>query len=365
MTARARLQRSASSFEAGHTSAETCWVASQTAGSTTRTYTLGPARRLRSWTDGSTTSTNHYPTASGDSPTWIGVTGGTWTRNITGIGGNLAALQTDTGTGTGTGTLQFADLHGDIVATTDDSTSATSIATYAESNEFGLPYFPTTAYARYGWLGTEQRSRDALAGLTLMVVHLYNPHTGRFLSTDPVLGGNASPYDYDYDYDYQDPYNTFDLNGQLSFFWKKPSWWYYGARAYRAIASSTRRFTRWFCTNTYVIWVTVIVGFRYPITIAIYTVVCARYYRSRQSPPPRDKQGIIRMRSPAIHARAEGEPRWFRPTVVSLYAIVIGGLMAAAFLGVAAPIVSGTAVISGILIRTWRRNRPWRRGSRQ
>ncbi len=42
-----------------------------------------------------------------------------------------------------------------------------------------------------------------------MGVRLYNPFTGRFLSTDPVLGGSANPYDYTN----QDPYNTFDFNG--------------------------------------------------------------------------------------------------------------------------------------------------------
>ncbi|WP_462203549.1 RHS repeat-associated core domain-containing protein, partial [Frankia sp. CcWB3] len=142
---------------------------------------------------------NHYPlvrydgttgsTAAelGDSPAWIGVTGGGWTRNILGIGGDLAAVQDNTGTVT----LQLANLRGDIVATVPDDTAATAIASYAESSEFGTPYFASTAYARYGWLGGKQRSRDTLGGLTLMGVRLYNPYTGRFLSTDPIFGGNA------------------------------------------------------------------------------------------------------------------------------------------------------------------------------
>ncbi|CUU53959.1 RHS repeat-associated core domain-containing protein [Parafrankia irregularis] len=180
-------------------------VESQTSGSATRTYALDPARRIRSWTDGSTTSTNHYTTASGDSPAWIGVTGGTWTRNILGIGGDLAAVQNSAGAVT----LQLANLHGDVVATVDDSTGATAIASYAESDEFGHAYFASTAYARYGWLGTQQRSRDSLGGLVIMGVRLYNPVTGRFLSKDPVVGGSANPYDYVN----QDPYNSFDFSG--------------------------------------------------------------------------------------------------------------------------------------------------------
>ncbi|WP_236706149.1 MULTISPECIES: RHS repeat-associated core domain-containing protein [unclassified Frankia] len=82
-----------------------------------------------------------------------------------------------------------------------------------------MPYATSTAYPRYGWLGAKQRSHDTLAGLTLMGVRLYNPYTARFLSTDPVLGGSANPYDYTN----QDPYNTFDLDGR--WFWSKWSGW--------------------------------------------------------------------------------------------------------------------------------------------
>ncbi|WP_261575317.1 hypothetical protein [Frankia gtarii] len=166
-------------------------VASETVGSSTRSYALDPARRVRSWTDGSSTSTNHYTSASGDSPAWIGA-GSSWSRNITGIGGDLAAVQTDTGAVT----LQLANLHGDVVATVDDSTSVTSPASYAESTEFGSPYFPSSAYSRYGWLGAKQRSRDTLSGLTLMGVRLYDPSLGRLLQTDPVPGGSDNAYDY-------------------------------------------------------------------------------------------------------------------------------------------------------------------------
>jgi RHS repeat-associated protein len=210
-------------------------VASETVGSTTRSYALDPARRIRSWTDGSTTSTNHYTSASGDSPAWIGV-GTAWTRNITGIGGDLAATQTDTGTVT----LQLTNLHGDVVATVDDTTSASSIASYAESNEFGVPYFTSSAYPRYGWLGGKQRSHDTLASITLMGVRLYDPNTGRFLQTDPVPGGSANPYDYAMG----DPVNKFDLDGKCAQLWQKrcrgrKSIWVRGGRASRWVYRHT------------------------------------------------------------------------------------------------------------------------------
>jgi hypothetical protein len=43
-----------------------------------------------------------------------------------------------------------------------------------------------------------------------MGVRLYNPATGRFLSIDPVPGGNANAYDYVY----QDPITKTDLTGK-------------------------------------------------------------------------------------------------------------------------------------------------------
>jgi RHS repeat-associated protein len=153
------------------------------------------------------TVTNHYA-GSGDSPSWITEADGTWTRNVTALGG-LAAIQKSDGTST----LQLANLHGDVVATCDNSTAATGIQAYFEQTEYGSPRPDnTTNPTRYAWLGTAQRSFDALAGLALMGVRLYNPTTGRFLQVDPVIGGNANAYDYCS----ADPINCRDLNGKRS-----------------------------------------------------------------------------------------------------------------------------------------------------
>jgi hypothetical protein len=48
-----------------------------------------------------------------------------------------------------------------------------------------------------------------------MGVRLYNPATGRFLSVDPVPGGNANPYEYCWG----DPVNCLDLDGRKSCNW--------------------------------------------------------------------------------------------------------------------------------------------------
>jgi RHS repeat-associated protein len=153
-------------------------------------------------------------------------------RASRGSAGTCAAIQTDLGTVT----LQLTDLHGDVVATVDDSTSASSIASYAESNEFGVPYFTSSAYPRYGWLGGKQRSHDTLASIVLMGVRLYDPNTGRFLQTDPVPGGSTNPYDYAN----QDPYNNFDLDGRWCVFGKNRNGSCRGARQVSSVTKHWR-----------------------------------------------------------------------------------------------------------------------------
>jgi hypothetical protein len=56
--------------------------------------------------------TSHYA-GPGESPAWTITSTGSWTRDITGINGGLAAIQTNGGTPM----LQLANLRGDIIAT--------------------------------------------------------------------------------------------------------------------------------------------------------------------------------------------------------------------------------------------------------
>ena len=179
-------------------------VRSQIQNGVTNTYDLDAAMRPRQrvQTGGSgATEVFHY-TGGSDAPTWT-QRGSAWTRNIGGIGGELAAIQ-DSATGTN---LQLTDLHGDIVATASLSLTATGPTATFEFDEFGNP--KQAGSPRFGWLGGKHRRTELPSGVIQMGVRSYAPAIGRFISVDPVRGGSANAYDYVN----QDPLNNFDLGG--------------------------------------------------------------------------------------------------------------------------------------------------------
>lgn len=134
---------------------------------------------------------------SGDSPAYSRPTaGGTVTTYL----GDVVY------TGT-TGKWQITNLHGDVVGTTDGAGAFTATP---PTDEFGVGQAPAD---RLGWLGGHDRfSVGGTLGLIRMGVRLYDPDLGRFLSVDPVEGGNANDYVYP-----ADPVNNFDLDGQICF----------------------------------------------------------------------------------------------------------------------------------------------------
>jgi RHS repeat-associated protein len=181
----------------------------QTQAGVTDSYTLdGTLSRYAAETDSSTgyTTVNDY-SENDDSPAWS-TTNGSWTADVTGIGGGLAAEVTESGTVT----LELADLHGDVIATVNPSSDTAPTATYTYT-EFGSVESSSDTPGTYGYLGADQRAGSNMGGTILMGVRVYNPSTGRFLETDPIFGGNANPYDYVY----QNPLTNFDLNGEWCF----------------------------------------------------------------------------------------------------------------------------------------------------
>ncbi|MFK0195862.1 DNRLRE domain-containing protein [Kitasatospora sp. NPDC090308] len=207
----------------GTGSTNTYWAndkaASQQKGDDKQTWQIDPAHRFTAFTtekkqaDGSwanaTSKLNHYGDDS-DEVRWTveDTTQGTLTRNVSGPDTDLVATTSKTGDIT----LQLTNLFGSVVVTTDTALTKPVVLDF---DEFGIPQ-AGQAGVRYGWLGGKQRSAEALDGDILMGARLYSPALGRFLQTDPVPGGNASPYDYCTG----DPINCTDLDGN----WGMPKW---------------------------------------------------------------------------------------------------------------------------------------------
>ncbi len=190
-------------------------VHQQTAAGKRQTWELDANLRFRSWiteenTDGAwnqvEAKVNHYD-SDGDSPRWVvdNASEGGLTRRVSSAAGDLAAT---TGASGGT-TLQLTNIHGDVALQLPLDTADAPLV--LDSDEYGNPRAGQPA-VRYGWLGGKVRSSETVSGAVLMGVRLYNPETGRFLSADPVYGGNNNAYEYAQ----ADPVNRFDLDGRWS-----------------------------------------------------------------------------------------------------------------------------------------------------
>ena len=180
-------------------------VESQTQGSSTDTWTLDPTQgRSMTTTANGVTTTDHYADDS-DKPSWTETSSAVVTRDVTGLDGQLAAIDIS---GTGTA-LTLTDLHGDVMATVNPAADTGAAATYGYT-EFGSLETTSSDPGQYGYVGGQQRSSETLGDTVVMGARAYNTQTGRFDETDPEPGGSANAYDYAN----QNPISQVDITGK-------------------------------------------------------------------------------------------------------------------------------------------------------
>ncbi len=144
-------------------------------------YMLDPEDRTRKTTyEGGKPSPviSHYD-APGSAVAWTSEPESKWTRNIPGIEGELAAVETSSMSVV----LQLHDLQGNIVATAGISEIETKLLSKYSSSEFGVPTGKGRP-PRYAWFGAGELTSEFSSGVITQDGETYVPQTGRELQAE-------------------------------------------------------------------------------------------------------------------------------------------------------------------------------------